>query len=140
MRKVLVAAYDTEDQTDAAVTDLKAAGIPSTAIRRYAGGDADTPDTETTRSEQTPVVPNDTDGRTVVAVTVEHPQSDRVMDILGSHAPTALRDTGNAPGAAVGENVATPPDRTHPAEETLEGQQRRARAAEGRVGSAPRRD
>ena len=140
MRKVLVAAFDTEAQTDDAVTDLKAAGIPSTAIRRYRGSDEDMPDTGTTRSEQTPVVPHAADGRRVVAVTIEDPESRRVMDILGSHAPAALRDTGNAPEAPVGENVATPVDRDHPGDEVLEGQQPGGRKADEPRSTAPHRD
>lgn len=108
MRKVVVANYADEAAADEAVTDLKAAGITSTAIRRYAGDHA--PGPAVTRAEQARVGSDVAGARTVVAVTIEDADSRRVMDILASRNPAELRDTGDAPGAAVGENEASPTD------------------------------
>lgn len=127
MRKVIVAAFATEAQTDEAVTDLKAAGIASTAIRRYVGSGAATPSAETLRSEQEPMVPSAEAGRTVLAVTIEHPESSSAMQVLARHRPISVRDTGHAPEAAVGENIATPANREHPADAGLMEPQRQAK-------------
>lgn len=123
MRKVLVAAFETEAQTDEAVTDLKGAGIPSTAIRRYAADEEQLPDAETIRSEQASTPQLAGGGRTVVAVTIDHPESGQVRQILAAHRPARLHDTGTAPEAAVGENVATPARQSYPADQAIAGQQ-----------------